>query len=72
MSKLQYLMNGKGVATAIVIPILEWQKIQNQLGKSELPQWQKRELDKRLKFLSEHPGDVEDFNSAIRQIEDDL
>ena len=72
MSNLQYLMNGKGVATAVVIPILEWQKIQEQLGNPDIPAWQKEELDKRLKFFADHPNDFEDFNVAMKQIEDEL
>jgi hypothetical protein len=72
MANLQYLMNGKGVTTAVVIPILEWQKIQEQLGSPDIPIWQKDELDKRLKFLAEHPNDLEDFDFAMKQIEDEL
>ncbi len=72
MSDLQYLMNGKGVATAVVVPILEWEKILQQLGNSDIPAWQKTELDKRLKYLSENPNHLEDFNLAMKQIEDEL
>ncbi len=72
MSELQYLTNRKGIATAVVIPILEWQKIQEQLGNPDIPIWQKDELDKRLKFLEDHPNNLEDFNIAMKQIEDEL
>jgi hypothetical protein len=72
MSDLQYLMNGKGVATAVVVPILEWEKILQQLGNSDIPAWQKTELDKRLKYLAENPNHLEDFNLAMKQIEDEL
>ncbi len=65
-------MNGKGVATAVVIPILEWEKILQQLGNSDIPAWQKTELDKRLKYLSENPNHLKDFNLAMKQIEDEL
>jgi hypothetical protein len=72
MSNLQYIMNAKGIATAVVIPMVEWKKIQAQLGNPDLPAWQKDELDKRLKFLTDHPEALQDFNVAMKEIEDEL
>ncbi|GAA4467063.1 hypothetical protein GCM10023093_22220 [Nemorincola caseinilytica] len=51
---LQYIADGSGRPTAVIIPIDEWNKIREkhpdiETIEGELPQWQKDVIDPRLK-----------------------
>ena len=62
---IQYLQDNKGTTTAVLILIDEWKRITEKYNDlEEIPQWQKKLIDDRLKHLKKNPQSVtslEDF-----------
>lgn len=74
---LQYILDSKGETTGVFIPIQEWlsfkRKFKNaDLETSEIPEWHKAELDKRLDNIKNGTSELYDFDAAMDDIEKDL
>jgi len=76
---LQYISDSNGVPTGVFIPLSEWENIKTKydgleedLTKSDIPNWQKKELDKRLEDYKINPNNVQDFEQAMDDIENEL
>ena len=60
---LQYIADGSGHPTAVIIPIEEWNDIRRKHPdveqiEGDLPQWQKDLIDARLKKIEDNPGSL--------------
>ncbi|MBX2905314.1 MAG: hypothetical protein KF744_04700 [Taibaiella sp.] len=65
---LQYISDRSGQPTAVIIPIEEWNGIRDKYPdvdkiEGELPEWQKKIIDARLKKVVDDP-------SCLRPIDD--
>lgn len=76
---LQYISDSNGVPTGVFIPLSEWESVKDKysgleedLTNSDIPDWQKKELDKRLEEYKNNPDDVLDFEQAMDDIEKEL
>lgn len=52
-TNLQYLSDASGIKTAVVIPIKEWEAIENEMNYS-VPEWQKEIVRERAKTEPEN------------------
>ncbi len=57
---LQYIFDNLGQTTAVIIPIEEWNTIREKHPdldaiEGELPQWQKKLIDSRLRIVEKSP-----------------
>ena len=69
---LQYLQDNNGNTTAVVIPIEEWNLITEKYNElEELPQWQKKIIDKRLDFVKNHPDQLVPLEQFMKELDTD-
>lgn len=73
---LQYILDNQGNTTGVFIPIEQWDalkdKYQIEQENPSIPQWQQDEVLKRLEAYKADPSQVEDFDKAMDEIEQDL
>lgn len=72
---VQYISDNTGKTTGVFIPISEWNKLKNQYKNIEqvnIPDWQMKEVRKRLEDYKSNPDQAIDFDTAMDDIEKDL
>jgi hypothetical protein len=74
---LQFIADSKGKTTGVYIPIKDWNKIKSKYKGIEqdqinIPDWQMKEVRKRLKDHKNNPEQALDFDSAMDDIEKEL
>ena len=69
---IQYLHDISGKPTAVLIPISDWKVIEEQVLSDDVPKWQKKLLDERMKFVWKHPEQLLDFDTAMRELENEI
>ena len=72
---LQYISDSEGKTTGVFIPIAEWNALKNQYNDIEepnIPEWQVREVQKRMDDYQKNPDQAIDFNTALDDIEKHL
>jgi len=74
---IQYISDSMGSLTGVFIPINEWNKMREQFEgienmDADIPEWHKRELDKRIESYENNPKQVLDFNKVMDDIEKTL
>ena len=73
---LQYLHDISGNPTGVFIPIKAWNKLKEKYKDiediSELQDWQKEIIDKRLEKIASGKEKFQDFEAAIDEIENEL
>ncbi|KOS07988.1 hypothetical protein AM493_19470 [Flavobacterium akiainvivens] len=66
---LQYILDGKGETTGVFIPIQEWlslkKKLKNIDTDTDIPEWHKEELDRRLEAIKNGDEEFQDYNEAL-------
>jgi hypothetical protein len=69
---VQYISDNTGKTTGVFIPISEWNKLKDQYKNIEqvnIPDWQMKEVRKRLEDYKSNPDQAMDFDSAMDDIE---
>lgn len=78
---LHYIHDTNGNTTGVFIPIDDWQllkekyselQIEEVQGHTELNEWQKEIIDKRLHDYFTNPNDVVDFNFTLKEIQNKI
>lgn len=74
---LQYITDSNGQTTGVFIPINEWNDLKSKLGdidraSTDVPDWHKEIVRKRMELYKNDPGQSIDFDEAIGDIEKDL
>lgn len=74
---LQYISDSKGKTTGVFIPIQEWNKLKVKYKgieqeNSNIPDWHKDVVRKRMEDYKQNPEQVLDFDQAIDDIEKNL
>jgi hypothetical protein len=72
---LQYISDNTGQTTGVFIPILEWNELKSRykdIEQFDIPDWQMKEVRKRLEDYKNNPEQAMDFDAAIDEIEKDL
>ncbi len=72
---VQYISDNTGKTTGVFIPISEWNELKNKYKDIEqiaLPEWQMKEVRKRLEDYKNNPNEVQDFDAAMDDIEKSL
>lgn len=72
--RLQIIHDSNGEATGVFIPIEDWSNILKHYPnienvQNELPNWQKKILDKRLSDLTQHPEMFSDVESLFHLLD---
>ena len=73
---LQYISDGSGHTTAVIIPIDEWNGIRSKYPGidaivGELPQWQKDIIDARLEEIKLHPERMRPIEEFFAELDSD-
>ena len=69
---LQYISDSEGKTTGVFIPIAEWNALKSQYNDIEepnIPEWQVKEVQKRMDEYRKNPDQAIDFNTALDDIE---
>ncbi|MCC5916973.1 MAG: addiction module protein [Cryomorphaceae bacterium] len=72
---VQYISDSTGKITGVFIPISEWNELKGKFKEIEeidIPEWQQKEVRKRLKDYENNPEQAMDFDVAMDEIEKDL
>ena len=75
---MQYLHDISGKRTGVFIPIKAWNKLKEKYhdieteDNTELHEWQKNIIDKRLEKISNGNERFQDFETAINEIDNEL
>lgn len=72
---LQFLSDNTGKTTGVFIPISDWNELKTKykdIEEFDIPEWQVKEVQKRLSDYKNNPELAMDFNSAIDDLEKDL
>jgi hypothetical protein len=72
---VQYISDNTGKTTGVFIPISEWNELKEKYKDIEqinIPEWQMKEVRKRLKDYKNNPEQAMDFDTAMDDIEKDL
>ncbi len=72
---VQYISDNTGKTTGVFIPISEWNELKEKykdIEQIDIPEWQMKEVRKRLKDYKKNPEQAMDFDTAIDDIEKDL
>ncbi len=68
----QYTFDNAGNPVGVFIPIAEWNVITEKYADIEdIPEWEKRIIDQRLSFISEHPDQLIPLSDFIAELEAD-
>jgi len=73
----QFITDSSGKNTGVFIPIEQWNKLKSKfrdLEKEELdiPEWQKKELDKRLEHYTNDPEHALNADSVLNDLDNEL
>ena len=69
---LQYIQDLNGATTAVIVPIVEWNKITEKYSDlEELPAWQKNIIDQRLELYEKHPERIIPVEQFFEQMDKD-
>jgi hypothetical protein len=71
---VNYVSNGEGETIAVQIAISDWEKIKDKYLDvddldTDLPDWQKELIDKRLKLIEDDPGSVQDIKGLFEELD---
>jgi len=72
---LQYISDSEGKTTGVFIPIAEWNALKEQYKDIEevnIPDWQIKEVQKRMDDYQKNPDQVIDFDTALDDVEKHL
>ncbi len=72
---LQYISDNTGKITGVFIPISEWNELKRKykdIEQIDVPEWQKKEVHKRLDDYKKYPEQSLNFDTAMDDIEKDL
>lgn len=74
---LQYIADNSGRATAVIIPIEDWNGIRNKYPgvesiEGDLPQWQKDIIDSRLQMIKDHPERLRPIEELFEELNRDV
>ena len=74
---LQYITDNQGLPTGVFIPISDWNIIINKHKDLQddiinIPDWQKKEVKKRLTEYKKNPEIALDFYTEIEKIENEI
>lgn len=72
---LQYISDNTGKTTGVFIPISEWNELKSKykdIEEFDIPEWQVKEVKKRLCEHKNNPEHALDFNAAIDDLERDF
>ncbi|MBL1281183.1 MAG: addiction module protein [Fluviicola sp.] len=74
---LQFISDSKGKTTGVFIPIKDWDKLKSKYQGIEqegieIPEWQMKEVERRLEDFKNNPDSASDFDQAMDEIEKDL
>ena len=72
---LQYISDSEGKTTGVFIPIAEWNALKeqyNDIEEADIPDWQKKEVQKRMDDYQKNPDQVIDFDTALDDVEKHL
>lgn len=74
---LQYITDSEGHTTGVFIPIKEWNDLKSKfigLDKEidEIPEWHKEIVRERLENYKKNPQQLNDFDSAMDDLEKGL
>ncbi len=72
---VQYISDNTGKTTGVFIPISEWNELKGKfkdIEQIDIPEWQIKEVRKRLEDYKKNPGQATDFDAAMDDIEKDL
>ncbi len=71
---VNYVSNGEGETIAVQIAISDWEKIKDKYHDvdaldTDLPDWQKNLIDKRLKAIEDDPGSIQDIRGLFEELD---
>ncbi|MBY8962445.1 addiction module protein [Flavobacterium sp. D11R37] len=74
---LQYILDSKGETTGVFIPIKEWLSFKKKFKGieseiTEIPDWHKQEIDRRLESITDCRTELLDFEATIDELDKDL
>ena len=72
---LQYISDSEGKTTGVFIPIAEWNALKeqyNNIEEANIPDWQIKEVQKRMDDYQKNPDQVIDFDTALDDVEKHL
>lgn len=74
---LQYITDSNGQTTGVFIPIKEWNDLKDKFRDidqkgTDVPEWHKEIVRKRMELFKNDPGQSMDFDAAMDDIEKDL
>lgn len=74
---LQYISDSTGKTTGVFIPISEWNKLKNKYNDiddyaMDVPEWQINQVRNRLEEYKKDPNKALDFETSLKEIENDL
>ena len=72
---LQYISDSEGKTTGVFIPIAEWNALKKQyddIEEANIPDWQKKEVLKRMDDYQKDPDQVIDLDAALDDVEKHL
>jgi tetrahydromethanopterin S-methyltransferase subunit G len=72
---LQYISDSDGKTTGVFIPIAEWNALKEQyddIEEANIPDWQIKEVQKRMDDYQKNPDQVIDFDTALDDVEKHL
>jgi hypothetical protein len=74
---VNYVSDSLGETIAVQIPISDWKKIKKKYPDvddldHELPDWQKKLIDNRLKTIDENPSAILDVKGLFEELDREL
>jgi hypothetical protein len=72
---VQYISDNTGKTTGVFIPISEWNELKGKykdIEQIDVPEWQMKEVRKRLEDYKNNPDQAMDFDTAMDDIEKGL
>jgi hypothetical protein len=75
--RLQVIQDGHGKNTGVFIPMEDWALIKTNYPDvdnldTDIPQWQKQLLDKRLEAIAKNPSSIKPINDLFSELDSDL
>lgn len=70
---IQFLSDENGRKLAVQVPIEEWEKIKAihpdvEYLSNDLPQWQKKLIDKRLETIKQNPNSIKSADDLFQDL----
>ena len=75
--RLQVIQDSQGKNTGVFIPIEDWALIKANYPDvdnldTEIPEWQKQLLDKRLEAIAKNPGSVKPIDELFDELDSNI